>query len=67
MPCGTGGGTDILARLLAQKLSDSWSQPVIVENRPGTDGFIGSEVIARSPPDGYTFVLVIAPLTRRKN
>jgi len=60
VPYATGGGTDILARLFAQKLTESWGQSVVVENRPGGDGIIGSEVIARSPPDGYNLVLVVA-------
>jgi tripartite-type tricarboxylate transporter receptor subunit TctC len=60
VPYATGGGTDILARLFAQKLTEAWGQSVVVENRPGGDGIIGSEVIARSPPDGYNLVLVVA-------
>lgn len=60
VPYATGGGTDILARLFAQKLSDAWGQAVIVENRPGADGIIGSEVVAKSPSDGYNLVLVVA-------
>jgi tripartite-type tricarboxylate transporter receptor subunit TctC len=60
VPYGTGGGTDIIARLYAQKLKDSWGQPVVVENRPGGDGIIGSEIIARSAPDGYNLMLVVA-------
>ncbi|WP_151638507.1 Bug family tripartite tricarboxylate transporter substrate binding protein [Noviherbaspirillum aerium] len=60
VPYGTGGGTDIIARLYAQKLKDAWGQSVIVENRPGGDGIIGSEVVARSPADGYTLMLVVA-------
>jgi len=60
VPYATGGGTDILARLFAQKLTDAWGQSVIVENRPGGDGIIGSEVIAKSPPDGYNIMLVVA-------
>lgn len=60
VPYAAGGGTDILARLFAQKLSESWGQPVIVENRPGADGAIGTELIARSPADGYNLVLVVA-------
>lgn len=60
VPYGTGGGTDIIARLYAQKLREAWGQSVIVENRPGGDGVIGSEVVARSAPDGHTVMLVVA-------
>ena len=51
-----GGPTDILARLIGQKLSESWGQSVIVENRAGAGGNIGTEMAARSPSDGYTLV-----------
>ena len=51
-----GGPTDILARLLGQKLAESMGQPVIVENRAGAGGNIGTEVAAKTPPDGYTLV-----------
>jgi tripartite-type tricarboxylate transporter receptor subunit TctC len=60
VPYPPGGGTDILARHLAQKLGDSWSQQVLVENKPGANGMIGSEQVARSAPDGYTLVMVVA-------
>ena len=60
VPYAPGGGTDILARLFAQKLTEAWGQSVVVENRPGADGVIGSEVIVNSPPDGYSVVLVVA-------
>jgi len=49
-----GGGTDILARLVAQRLSETWGQQVVVENRPGASATIASNVVAKSPPDGYT-------------
>jgi len=60
VPYAPGGGTDILARLYAQKLTESWGQSVVVENRPGADGVIGSSIVARSSPDGYTLALVVA-------
>ncbi len=56
VPYVAGGGTDVLGRSLAQKLTEVLGQPVIVENRPGADGMIGSEVVARAAPDGYTLL-----------
>jgi tripartite-type tricarboxylate transporter receptor subunit TctC len=53
-PAGT---TDILARLVAQKMTESWGQSVIVENRPGANGNIGTELCARATPDGYTITM----------
>jgi tripartite-type tricarboxylate transporter receptor subunit TctC len=55
-----GGGTDIIARVVAQKLSNVFGQPFIVENRPGASGMIGAQAVTHSDPDGYTF-LVAAP------
>ncbi len=60
VPYAPAGGTDILARLFAQKLTESWGQSVVVENRPGADGVIGSEVIMAAPPDGHHLMLVVA-------
>ncbi|HEY6820859.1 MAG TPA: tripartite tricarboxylate transporter substrate binding protein [Burkholderiales bacterium] len=52
-----GGGTDIVARLLGERLSRTWSQPVVVENRAGASGTIGTELAAKSEPDGYTLFM----------
>lgn len=53
----SGGAPDILARLIGEKLSAAWGQPVIVDNKPGAGGNIGSDYVAKSPPDGYNVVL----------
>ena len=60
VPYSPGGGTDTVARLMAQRLSVAFGQPVVVENKPGASANIGAEFVARSPADGYT-VLVTAP------
>ena len=52
-----GGGSDIVARTIGQKLVERWGQQVVVENRPGAGGIIGTEVAAAAPPDGYTLFL----------
>ena len=59
VPYSPGGGTDIVARLVGNKLSEIWGQSVIVENKPGANGVIGSSDIARSEPDGYKIMLVV--------
>lgn len=58
VPTGAGGITDILARYIGQKLSESVGQPVVIENRPGAGGTIGSLAVAKAPPDGYTVLWV---------
>jgi tripartite-type tricarboxylate transporter receptor subunit TctC len=53
-----GGPTDVLARIVSQKLTQAWGQQVIVDNRPGASGMIGAEFTARAAPDGYTLLMV---------
>jgi tripartite-type tricarboxylate transporter receptor subunit TctC len=57
VPFPPGGGTDYSARLIGQKLSELWGQPVVIENRPGASTIIGSELVVKSPPDGYTLLM----------
>ena len=57
VPFAAGGGTDVMARIIAQKLNEAWLQTVVVENRTGAGGLIGADAVAKSPPDGYAFLL----------
>ena len=57
MPFAPGGGVDFTARILAQKLTDSWGQQAVVDNRPGAGGIRGTELVAKSAPDGYTLLM----------
>ena len=64
VPFPAGGGTsDLLARVIAQKLSEAWGQPVIVDNKPGASGNIGAAMVAKSPPDGYTLLVAAAAIS----
>jgi tripartite-type tricarboxylate transporter receptor subunit TctC len=58
VPSGAGGITDILARVMAAKLTDSLGQQVIVDNRPGASGIVGSQIVAKAAPDGHTLLMV---------
>jgi tripartite-type tricarboxylate transporter receptor subunit TctC len=58
VPYAPGGGLDILARMTAPALNERWGVPVIVDNRPGASGMVGSQIVARAVPDGYTLAMV---------
>jgi tripartite-type tricarboxylate transporter receptor subunit TctC len=57
VPFSAGGGTDLVARAVGQKLAERWRQPVVVENRVGAGGMIGADAVAKSAPDGYTLLM----------
>ena len=57
VPYPPGGATDVMARLIGQKLNESWQQVVVVDNRPGASGTVGSEIVAKSAADGYTLLM----------
>jgi len=57
VPFPAGGIADLFARVIGQKFNETWGQPVVVDNRPGAGGNIGAEIVAKSPPDGYTLVM----------
>jgi tripartite-type tricarboxylate transporter receptor subunit TctC len=57
VPFPPGGSLDFAGRLIAQRLTEMWGQPVVVENKPGAGGNIGADLVAKSPPDGYTILL----------
>jgi tripartite-type tricarboxylate transporter receptor subunit TctC len=63
VPFAAGGATDVVARALGKDLSELWGQPVVIDNRVGAGGSIGAEVVAKSPPDGYTLLLASGALT----
>ena len=58
IPFAAGGTTDLLARAIGQQLTEAWGQPVVSDNRTGANGVIASEIVAKSPGDGYTLELV---------
>ncbi|MBI2959132.1 MAG: tripartite tricarboxylate transporter substrate binding protein [Betaproteobacteria bacterium] len=57
VPAAPGGGLDLVARIAAGKLTELWNQPVLVENKPGANFIIGTDFVAKSPPDGHTLLL----------
>src|SRR5947208_464443 len=58
VPFGAGGPADVFARVVAQHLSEALKQPFVVEDRPGAGSIIGTDAVAKSPPDGYTLLLM---------
>ena len=63
IPFAAGGSNDLVGRAIGKKLTEAWGQPVIVENRAGAGGMIGTSVVAAAPPDGYTLLLVSSTFT----
>src|SRR5438270_320265 len=63
VPFAPGGGSDFIARFMAQRLGEALGQPFVVENRPGAGGNLGTEQGARAPADGYTLTLVASSFT----
>jgi tripartite-type tricarboxylate transporter receptor subunit TctC len=59
VPFPAGGPSDIVARLIGQKMSEAWGQPVVIENRPGANTLIGAQAAAKAAPDGYTLFMAI--------
>jgi tripartite-type tricarboxylate transporter receptor subunit TctC len=60
VPYPPGGGTDVIARVIAQKMGEAFGQTVVVDNRPGANGIIGTDQVAKARPDGYTLLVTIA-------
>ena len=59
VPFPPGGPADTIARIVGQKMSEHWGEPVIIENRAGGNTAIGAELVAKSPPDGYTLLVAM--------
>jgi tripartite-type tricarboxylate transporter receptor subunit TctC len=59
VPFPAGGPSDVLARLIGQRLAEAWAQPVVIENRPGANTVIGAQIVAKAQPDGYTLLMAI--------
>ena len=61
VPYPPGGFNDTLGRIVAQKFTEGWGEPAVVDNRPGGGTLIGSDAVAKAPPDGYTLLVVAFP------
>ena len=67
VPMVPGGGVDVVSRLIGQKLAEAWKQPVLIENRGGSGGNVGANVVAKAEPDGYTFLVATAGIAISPN
>jgi tripartite-type tricarboxylate transporter receptor subunit TctC len=67
VPFTPGTGIDILARTLGQKIGDDWKDGVVVDNRPGASGNIGTEAVAKAPPDGYTLLMTASTIVLNRS
>ena len=63
VPYPAGGGTDLVARLIVPRLAERWKQTVIIDNKGGASGILGSEIVAKAPPDGYTLLITTSAHT----
>lgn len=63
VPFPPGAGVDVVARIIGGKLTESWGQPVVIDYRPGASATLGPDLVAKSPPDGYTLVIVTSTFT----
>ena len=64
VPFLAGGAPDTLARLLGERLSAKWGQPVVIDNKPGASGALGAQALKTSPPDGYTYLIAVSSLVQ---
>src|SRR5262249_29733116 len=63
VPYSPGTGPDVLARIVGEEIQQRWSQPVVIENKPGASGNLGTQSVARAAPDGHTLLMVSNPFT----